>query len=99
MVSGSAGSYRILTPDCDVYEDDLSHWTDDLVGVRVSPGVGGAPAGMRAESIYGFGLPLQMQKYSTKKKKSRTMSITFGSGRKKVKALKTNAEKRNWGQC
>eukprot|EP00438_Fugacium_kawagutii_P003851 Skav230672 [mRNA] locus=scaffold2185:329965:335309:- [translate_table: standard] len=48
----SGETYVVVTPDRDVYAEDLGLLNDDLVGIRVRGAPGAIPAGVNAASIY-----------------------------------------------
>ena len=53
------GTYLVMTPDADIYAEDLSHDNADLSGVRIAarsdPGVQpDLPFGVPAAQVYGF---------------------------------------------
>eukprot|EP00438_Fugacium_kawagutii_P034490 Skav226404 [mRNA] locus=scaffold3989:204376:205527:- [translate_table: standard] len=45
-------TYIILTPDGDVYSEELGPLNDDVRSIRVRPGPGALPAGMNPASVY-----------------------------------------------
>ena len=46
--------YVVVTPDSDVYVEDLSLLNGDLRGIRIRPADGVVPAGVAANQIYGL---------------------------------------------